>query len=84
MDSTNSYLKQNFDEYSNFDIILAHRQNAGYGRFKRNWVDLGMNNIFMSVCLKSGLFNENFTAIAQYTALILAKTFQYYSIKKLL
>ena len=78
LNSTNSYLKQNFSDFANFDVISAEEQTDGYGRFKRKWYDLGKDNIFMSICLKFDKFNENIVSISQYTALILAKTFESY------
>lgn len=80
LDSTNLYLKQNFEKYNNFDIILAHAQTGGYGRFKREWIDLGKENIFMSICLKFDKFTDNLLSISQYAALILAETFDKYSV----
>lgn len=80
LNSTNLFLKQNFADYSNFDIISADRQTDGYGRFKRKWCDLGSDNIFMSICLKFSEFNENVVSISQYAALILAKVFKEYSL----
>lgn len=80
LNSTNLHLKQNFNIYNNFDIILANRQTDGYGRFKRDWVDFGSDNIFMSICLKTDGFNENLISIAQFTALMLAKTFEQYGV----
>lgn len=81
LNSTNLHLKQNFNNYKNFDIILAEHQSNGYGRFKRQWLDLGGENIFMSMCLKLDGFNENIVGITQFTALILAKTFEIYGIQ---
>ena len=80
LNSTNLHLKQNFSNYKNFDIILAEHQTNGYGRFKRQWLDLGGENIFMSICLKFESFHENIIGITQYTALVLAKTFITYGI----
>lgn len=80
LNSTNLHLKQNFDKYENFDVIIAEHQSNGYGRFKRQWHDLGGENIFMSICLKFEDFNENVIGLTQYTALILAKTFEKYGI----
>lgn len=80
LNSTNLHLKQNFNNYENFDVILANHQTNGYGRFKRAWLDLGNDNIFMSICLKLDGFNENILGITQYTALVLAKTFELYKI----
>ena len=81
LNSTNLHLKQNFNNYKKFDIILAEHQSNGYGRFKRQWLDLGGENIFMSMCLKLDGFNENIVGITQFTALILAKTFEIYGIQ---
>ena len=81
INSTNLHLKQNFNNYKNFDVISADHQTNGYGRFKREWIDLGNENIFMSICLKFDDFNENILCITQYTALILAKTFEHFDLK---
>ena len=81
LNSTNLHLKQNFNNYKKFDIILAEHQSNGYGRFKRQWLDLGGENIFMSMCLKLDGFNENIVGITQFTALILAQTFEIYGIQ---
>lgn len=80
LNSTNLHLKQNFEKYENFDVIIAEHQSNGYGRFKRQWLDLGGENIFMSICLKFDGFNENIVGLTQYTALILVKTFEKYGI----
>lgn len=80
LNSTNLHLKQNFEKYENFDVIIAEHQSNGYGRFKRQWLDLGGENIFMSICLKFDGFNENVVGLTQYTALMLAKTFEKYGI----
>jgi len=80
LNSTNLHLKQNFNIYENFDIILADKQTDGYGRFKRNWIDLGSDNLFMSICLKSNGLNQNLISIAQFSALILAKTLEQYGL----
>lgn len=84
LNSTNLHLKQNFDKYNNFDVIIADHQTNGYGRFKRNWVDLGTGNIFMSMCLKFESFNKNMLSVAQFSALALAKTFETFGVNPLI
>lgn len=70
--STNLFVKENFDNLNNFDVVVAKKQTSGYGRFKRNWVDLGSENIFMSICLKFDNFDEKFACLTQFASLILA------------
>ena len=52
VDSTNKYAKNNIENLSDKTVISADIQTNGYGRFKRDWVDLGRENIYMSMVLK--------------------------------
>lgn len=52
LDSTNKYSKQNIDDLADKTIVSADFQSNGYGRFERNWIDLGTDNIYMSFILK--------------------------------
>lgn len=39
LDSTNKYLKQNYNKYQHLDVITALHQTAGRGRLGRDWND---------------------------------------------
>lgn len=73
-DSTNKYAKDNIEKLSDRDIISADLQTAGRGRFTRSWVDLGKDNIYMTIVLKpSDTFSEAYSNLTQYLSVILCK-----------
>lgn len=81
VDSTNLYAKSNIDKFADRSVIIAKRQTNGRGRFSRTWVDLGDNNIFMSIVLKpSNSFSETYTNLTQYMSVALCKVFEDYGL----
>lgn len=52
LESTNTYAKLNIDNLADRTIISADIQTNGHGQFKRKWVDLGAENIYMTFVLK--------------------------------
>src|SRR5574344_137468 len=73
INSTNDYAKTHIDELENGAVIMAEKQTAGYGRFKREWVDTGANNIYMTIILKDGKILPSLT---QYLAVCICKTIE--------
>lgn len=57
LDSTNSYLKDNYEKYENEDVIIANIQTKGRGRFDRKWVS--NNDICLSILFKGNNFNHS-------------------------
>ena len=51
IDSTSSYAKRNLDDLPDKTVICALRQTDGHGQFGREWVDLGGENLFISMVL---------------------------------
>lgn len=81
VDSTNLYAKKNLVNLPDKSIIIANRQTAGRGRFDRNWIDLGNDNIFMSIILKpSDNFMQCYPNLTQYLSLVTCKTFDEYGL----
>ena len=81
VNSTNSYSKEHILEIEDKTVICAFKQTAGRGRFSRVWVDLGCDNLFVSIVLKpSNDFREVYSNLTQYTALKLAETFEKYDV----
>ena len=81
IDSTNIYAKMNLAEYEDRTVICADKQTNGHGRFDRVWVDLGSENVFMSIVLKpSGSFQPVFTNITQYFSVVLAELLEEYGL----
>lgn len=80
--STNSYAKANIETLSDKTVILAHRQTAGRGRLNRSWIDLGHDNLFMTLVLKpSETFNEIYPNLTQYLSVCLAKVLETYGVE---
>ena len=52
LDSTNTYAKSNIENLADKTVVLTKIQTAGRGRFTRSWVDLGSENIYMTIVLK--------------------------------
>ena len=81
VDSTNSYAKAHIEDLADCTIVHALRQLAGRGRLNRSWVDLGGDNLFVSLVLKpSNTFNEIYPNLTQYTSVVLCKVFESYGI----
>lgn len=81
IDSTNSYSKQNIDTLDDKTIVYTYNQTNGRGRFDRKWVDLGSENLFLSIILKpSNELKPVYSNLTQFTALKLSQTFEGYGI----
>lgn len=81
VDSTNLYAKKNLVALPDRTVVLAKHQTSGRGRFDRTWIDLGDDNIFMSVILKpSDNFMQCYPNLTQYLSLILCQTLEEYDL----
>lgn len=81
INSTNTYAKENIALLADKTVIYADKQTAGRGRFTRAWVDLGPDNIFMTIVLKpSDKFLPVYSNLTQYLALKLCHVFENYKI----
>ena len=82
VDSTNLYAKQNLALLDDKTIIIAKRQTAGRGRFDRKWIDLGGENLFMTIVLKpSTSFDCKYSNLTQYMCVVLAQVLEDYGLK---
>ena len=82
VDSTNLYAKSNLAAIEDKSVVSANRQTAGRGRFERAWVDLGSENIFMSLILKpSDEFKSLYANLTQYFSVILCEMLEEYGLK---
>ena len=82
VDSTNSYGKKHIDEFEDKIAIITKRQTSGRGRLNRSWVDLGEENLFLSIILKpSETFNEIYPNLTQYLSVTLCKVIESYGIQ---
>ena len=82
VDSTNSYGKKHIDEFGDKTAIITKKQTSGRGRLNRSWVDLGEENLFLSIILKpSETFNEIYPNLTQYLSVTLCKVIESYGIQ---
>jgi len=74
LESTNTYAKSSIENLTDRTVISTNTQTAGRGRFTRSWVDLGSENIYMSIVLKpSDEFSEVYSNLTQYLSVTLCK-----------
>lgn len=82
VDSTNSYGKKLIDKFEDKTAIITKKQTSGRGRLNRSWVDLGEENLFLSIILKpSETFKEIYPNLTQYLSVVLCKVIESYGIK---
>ena len=82
VDSTNSYAKKNISNIEDKTAIITKKQTSGRGRLNRSWVDLGEENLFLSIVLKpSETFKEIYPNLTQYLSVVLCKVIESYGIK---
>ena len=82
VDSTNLYAKKHIETLDDRTVILTKEQTAGRGRLNRSWIDLGKNNVFMSIVLKpSETYQEVYSNITQYLSVVLCHALEDYGLK---
>lgn len=81
LDSTSTYVKQNIESLTDRAIVSTKIQTNGHGRFSRTWVDLGEDNIYMTIVLKpSETFSEVYSNLTQYLSVCLCKQLEEYGL----
>lgn len=81
IDSTNTYAKSNIEDLADKTVISAGFQSAGRGRFTRNWVDLGSENIYMTIVLKPEKLLQVHSNLTQYLSVCLCKLLEEFDIE---
>lgn len=81
VESTNNYVKNNLEFFSDRTVLRALRQTAGKGRLNRSWVDLGEGNLFFSIVLKpSDKFCDIYANLTQYMSVVLCELLDEYGL----
>jgi len=82
IDSTNTYAKINMETLADRTVISASMQTQGRGRFTRTWVNLGVENIYMTIVLKpSEEFSEVYSNLTQYLSVMLCRKLEEFNLK---
>lgn len=77
VDSTNNYAKAHLVDLIDQTVIVAKNQTNGRGQFERKWVDLGSENIYMTIVLKpSEEFLQHYVNLTKYLADCLCELIQ--------
>ena len=83
IDSTNTYLKENYEELDNFTFVSADFQSAGRGRNNRNWKSEKGENLLFSLLIKDKALIDKFSSLSVISAfsIIKALNLEHLSIK---
>lgn len=79
IDSTNTYLKNNYKKLDNYTFVSANSQNCGKGRNNRKW-DSNDDNLLFSLLIKDKELLSKTNTISILSAYIVLKTLQEYGI----
>lgn len=82
IDSTNTYLKQNYKQLENFTFVSADIQTQGRGRNNRKW-DSDNNNLLFSLLIKDKNILKKVNEVSIISAYIIIKVLQEYGIDDL-
>lgn len=80
IDSTNTYLKNNYQNLDNFTIVSSKVQTNGRGRKDRIW-SADDNNLLFSLLIKDKEYFKNYKAISIVSAYSIIKVLEEYRIK---
>ena len=83
IDSTNTYLKENYENLDNFTFVSADFQIAGRGRNNRNWKSEKGENLLFSLLIKDKALIDKFSSLSVISAfsIIKALNLEHLSIK---
>ena len=73
IDSTNTYLKKEYQNLDNLTFVTADFQSSGHGRNTREWHANKGENILMSYLIKDKDIIEHFSYVSMFSAVIVAK-----------
>lgn len=83
IDSTNTYLKQNYQNLDNMTFVSADYQTQGRGRLNRNWKSENGSNLLFSLLIKENELIEKFKSISVISAFSLIQVLEKYNINNL-
>lgn len=77
LDSTNLYLKQNYNQYNEFTVITTDNQTKGKGRMQRVW-NSNKDDLTFSILLKPNIDSSNLPLISLITGASLCNVINRY------
>ena len=83
VDSTNTYLKNNYGELKDMTFVSALLQTAGRGRNNRKWLSEKGDSLMFSILLKDEVFLANYRCLSVLAAYSVIKALEQYGIRDL-
>lgn len=84
IDSTNTYLKNNYQSLNDWTIVQANFQSAGRGRLERKFLIEKGKGLIESILLKDEFAFENTELISILVGVALSKTLEEYNVNSLI
>lgn len=82
LDSTSTYLKNNYHELENFTFISADYQTKGHGRYNRKWFGENKKDLMFSVLVKDKELISKYTYLSLASAVVIYNTLKELGIEK--
>ncbi|MBQ4253232.1 MAG: biotin--[Erysipelotrichaceae bacterium] len=83
VDSTNTYLKRNYQSLESGTFVSALLQTAGKGRNDRKWIAAKGENLTFSLLLKDEFFYENYRSLSVLSAYCVLKALERLGVRDL-
>ena len=83
IDSTNLYLKNNYDKLSDLTFVSTNYQSNGSGRTKRNWYSEKNKNLLFSLLIKDRDLIDRFNTLSILSAYTIVEVLKEYGINNL-
>ena len=82
IDSTNTYLKNNYQNLDDMTFVSATSQSSGRGRNNRTWLDDG-NNLLFSLLIKNDYLMDSYKILSILSAYSIIEVLETYGINNL-
>ena len=83
IDSTNTYLKENYHKLQNFTFVSASYQSNGHGRYNRVWESNKNENLMFSLLIKDKKLISMFSSLSLATSTAILKVLESYKLNNL-
>ncbi len=85
LDSTNTFIKDNYENLSDFSVVLAEKQTGGRGRFSRKWDSVPGKDLTFSIFLPlSRLKHDLWQNVTQVSSLAIIEVLENYGLSALI
>ena len=84
IDSTNTYLKENYEKLDDLTFVSALLQTAGRGRNNRRWLAEKGSSLMFSLLLKDHFYLDNYRCLSVLAAYNVVKVLEKYQVRDLM